>query len=96
MAESLVVLPDKTDATTTLNNFPTYTITQHLTELTRKVLGCQHIGLLAMEPQTDRVFPIATAGFTLNDERKKAVMRSVQAATYQHARFNIYHTLASQ
>jgi PAS domain S-box-containing protein len=71
MAESLVVLPDETEATPP--TFTTRAITQHLTELTRKLLGCQHVGLLALEPRTDEVIPIATAGFTLSNEQKETV-----------------------
>lgn len=84
IAESLVVLPDETDATTALTHSPTYTITQHLTELTRKVLGCQHVGLLAMETQNDRIIPVATAGFTLNNEQKKAIMDLFKEPPIQH------------
>jgi PAS domain S-box-containing protein len=75
MAESLVVLPEETDTTaTTHSTFTTHEITQHLTELTCKVLGCQHVGLLALEPRTDEIIPVATAGFTLSDERKEAIV----------------------
>ncbi|HEY5003202.1 MAG TPA: HAMP domain-containing sensor histidine kinase, partial [Ktedonobacteraceae bacterium] len=72
MAESLVVLKDETESTHSM--LTTNEITQHLTELTRKVLGCQHVGLLALEPGTDEVIPVATAGFTLSNEQKKTVV----------------------
>jgi PAS domain S-box-containing protein len=74
MAESLVVLPEETDITLPLSIFTNHEITQHLTELTCKVLGCQHVGLLAIEPQTDEIIPIAIAGFTLSNEQKEAAV----------------------
>jgi PAS domain S-box-containing protein len=74
MAESLVVLPEQTDITLPLSIFTNHEITQHLMELTCKVLGCQHVGLLAIEPQTDEIIPIATAGFILSNEQKEAAV----------------------
>ncbi|MBA2395288.1 MAG: PAS domain S-box protein [Ktedonobacteraceae bacterium] len=72
MAESLVVLPDETEATSSI--FTAHEITQNLTELTCKVLGCQHVGLLALEPRTDEIIPMATVGFALNDEKNEAIV----------------------
>jgi PAS domain S-box-containing protein len=84
IAESLVALPDETDTTTSLISSPTYTITRHLTDLTRRVLGCQHIGFLALETQGDRIIPVATAGFSLNEEQKKTIMNLFKQSPVKH------------
>ena len=78
MAESLVVLSDETDTTLPFSIFTNHEITQHLMELTCKVLGCQHVGLVAIEPQTGEIVPIAAVGFTLNDEQKEAVVEMLK------------------
>ncbi len=78
MAEALVVLSDETDTKLPFSIFTDHEITQHLTELTCRVLGCQHVGLVAIEPQTGEFVPIAVVGFTLSYEQKEAVVEMLK------------------
>lgn len=45
-------------------------VAQHLVELTRDVLGCQRIGLMEVEPQTERQHPLAVVGLTPEQEQR--------------------------
>jgi PAS domain S-box-containing protein len=45
-------------------------ITQRLAELTQKVLGCQYVGMAAVEPETDTLTPIAVVGLSPEHEQQ--------------------------
>src|SRR5258708_36583339 len=44
-------------------------IAEHLGELTRNALDCQAATIIALEPNTDRLSPVASLGFSPHQER---------------------------
>src|SRR6266699_1240770 len=69
MAEALVQAPDTGKAGNQQPSLPTREVAQHLGELTRNVLDCQAATIIALEPNTDRMSPVASIGFSPQQER---------------------------
>lgn len=69
MAEALVQAPDTGKAGNHQPALPTREVAEHLGELTRNVLDCQAATIIALEPNTDRMSPVAAIGFSPHQER---------------------------
>jgi K+-sensing histidine kinase KdpD len=69
MAEALVQAPDTGKAGNHQPSLPTREVAQHLGDLTRNVLDCQAATIIALEPHTDRMSPVASSGFSPHQER---------------------------
>jgi len=69
MAEILVQAPDTGKAGNHQLSLPTREVAAHLGELTRNVLDCQAATIIALEPHTDRMSPVAAIGFSPQQER---------------------------
>ena len=76
MAEALVQIPD---ASNSVQEYPSVeeqtpaTVTEvarRLAELTCSVLGCRRVGLVAIEPETDVLRPVAIVGLSDEQERQ--------------------------
>ncbi len=59
MAEAIIKLPDQEEQTDDI-----YILGAHLAELTRSVLDCQRVGIQLVEPETERVYPVAVVGLS--------------------------------
>jgi len=46
----------------------THAVGQRLVELTRRVLDCKRVGMLSVEPHTNRLLPVAVVGLTKEQE----------------------------
>jgi len=68
MAEALVQAPDTGKAGNHQPSLPTREVAQHLSELTRNVLDCQAAMIIALEPHSDRMSPVASSGFSPHQE----------------------------
>ncbi len=69
MAEILVQAPDTGKAGNHQPSLPTREVAEHLGELTRNVLDCQAATIIALQPHTDRMSPVASIGFSPQQER---------------------------
>jgi signal transduction histidine kinase/PAS domain-containing protein len=66
MAEALVQFPQHADA----EAFPeTARVCQRLVELTRGVVTSAHVTMLTVEPEEERLCPIASVGFTIQEKK---------------------------
>jgi len=45
-------------------------VAHRLAELTNQVLGCQRVGITIIEPETERILPLAVAGLSPDQERQ--------------------------
>jgi PAS domain S-box-containing protein len=70
MAQALVLAPDEPAAAAAPAPATTSAVTRRLAELTCRVLGCQRVGILAIEPQTEVMQPLAVAGLPPEQERQ--------------------------
>ncbi|MBA2286887.1 MAG: PAS domain S-box protein [Ktedonobacteraceae bacterium] len=69
MAESLVILPS--DGLLQDQRHPaTNSIARRLAELTCSVMGCQRVGLQAVDPETEEVHPLAVVGLSPEQEQQ--------------------------
>ncbi|MDQ2715847.1 MAG: ATP-binding protein [Chloroflexota bacterium] len=67
MAESLVTLPS--DAQLQDQRHPaTHSIARRLAELTCSVMGCQRVGIQAVDPESEMVHPLAVVGLSPEQE----------------------------
>jgi signal transduction histidine kinase len=71
MAEALVSADDVVAPATAGTDVPpaTHAVGRRMAELTRSVLGCRHVSISALDPQTEVVQPVATSGFSPEMER---------------------------
>ncbi|GAC1621206.1 MAG: hypothetical protein NVS4B11_14020 [Ktedonobacteraceae bacterium] len=67
MAQTLVQGPNESTQET-LNIGSTHTVGQRLVELTSRVLICKRVGIISVEPKTERLLPVAVAGLTPEQE----------------------------
>lgn len=71
MAEALVLVSDSTtDKSGELAPVPTRKIAHRMAELTCRVLGCERVSIIAVEPETRALNPIAVVGLTPEQERQ--------------------------
>lgn len=78
MAETLVQVPYDTDLTKEqpVTVVGEYMLTmaaegaRRLAELVRSVLGCRHVGIIALNPETDVLHPLVVVGLTPEQERQ--------------------------
>jgi len=78
MAETLVQVPYDTDLTkeqpaTVVGEYMLTMAVEgarRLAELVRSVLGCRHVGIIALNPETDVLHPLVVVGLTPEQERQ--------------------------
>ena len=78
MAETLVQVPYDTDLTkeqpaTVVGEYMLTMAAEgarRLAELVRSVLGCRHVGIIALNPETDVLHPLVVVGLTPEQERQ--------------------------
>ena len=78
MAETLVKVPFDTDLTkeppapVVKEYMPAMAIEEarRLAELIRSVLGCRRVGIIALNPETDALYPLVVVGLTPEQERQ--------------------------
>ncbi len=68
MAESLVSLPKTMKSTGQLTQETSDRTAQKLVELTRDVMGCERVGITAVDPQTHELRSVAVIGLTPEQE----------------------------
>ena len=64
IAQVLVQEPSQAHWSESQAAFAESTITRRLAELTRQVLGCQRLAFLAVESETERIYPLAVVGLS--------------------------------
>jgi signal transduction histidine kinase len=64
IAQALVQEPPQADWSESQAAFAESTIARRLAEMTRQVLGCQRLAFLAVEPKTERIYPLAVVGLS--------------------------------
>ncbi len=69
MAETLVHAPDPLEWTITDSQADTRVVARRMAELTRSMLGCQPIAVIAVDPKTEIQEPVAAIGMSADDER---------------------------
>ncbi len=69
MAEALVQASDHPPAAGAKGASARHQAAQHLAELTRKVLGCQQVSVVAVEPTTEAMIPITLVGLAPEQEQ---------------------------
>ncbi|HEY7356455.1 MAG TPA: PAS domain S-box protein, partial [Ktedonobacterales bacterium] len=69
MAEALVQAPDQTATTGAAAASAAHPTAQRLAELTRRVLGCQQVSIVAVEPTTEAMIPITLVGLAPEQEQ---------------------------
>ncbi|HEU5369854.1 MAG TPA: PAS domain S-box protein, partial [Ktedonobacterales bacterium] len=69
MAEALVQVSDQTPTAGAEAASIRHPAAQHLAELTRKVLGCQQVSIVAVEPATEAMIPITLVGLAPEQEQ---------------------------
>ena len=70
MAEALVLGPPETSNVGTDTPGGAMKVARHLAELTCSVLGCERVGIVAVEEETDEVRPVASAGLPPEQEHQ--------------------------
>ena len=74
MAEALVLAPGETEpelAADLARESPSMGgVAYRLATLTRNLLGCQRVGIVSLEPETETLHPLAVAGFSSEQERQ--------------------------
>ena len=68
MAESLVSLPETVKSTRQLTQEVSDRMAQKLVELTRDVMGCERVGITAIDPQTHELRSVAVVGLSAEQE----------------------------
>ncbi len=68
MAESLVSLPESVRSTGQLSQDASDRMAQKLAELTRDVMGCERVGITAVDPQTHNLRSVAVVGLPAEQE----------------------------
>jgi signal transduction histidine kinase/PAS domain-containing protein len=72
MAEALVLAPGVSGNSGQLSTEPVAAglrkVARRVAELTSKVLGCQRVSILAIDPESERVYPIAVVGLSQQQE----------------------------
>ncbi|HLZ56916.1 MAG TPA: GAF domain-containing sensor histidine kinase [Ktedonosporobacter sp.] len=89
MAESLVLKPDETDLSDLVNSPTTDEAARQLARLTCKVLECRSVGILALDPSTDMLIPVAVAGITTEHKQQ-------WWATQQQQRYTLHSSFPSE
>jgi PAS domain S-box-containing protein len=74
MAEALVQIPDQDECPDRMR-----TLGMRLAELTCRVLGCRRVGVLTVEPETERILPVAVLGLSPEQEQSWWAEREQQA-----------------
>lgn len=75
MAESLVSLPEIVKSTGQLTQDASDRMAQKLVELTRDVMGCERVGITAVDPATHELRSVAVVGLPAEQERMWRVRR---------------------
>lgn len=71
MAQTLVETPPNTDLSESAPfSSATYLVVQRIVELTQRVLGCYRTGMLAVNADLPTIYPMATVGFTAEQEHR--------------------------
>lgn len=70
MAESLVSLPETVKSTGQLAQEISDRMAQKLVELTRDVMGCERVGITAIDPQTHELRSVAVIGLSPEQEQR--------------------------
>ncbi len=68
MAQTLVQGSDESTQVA-LDTDSTHSVGQRLVELTGRVLGCKRVGIISIEPETERLLPVAVIGLTPEQEQ---------------------------
>ena len=64
IAQVLVQEPSQAEWSENQDASAESTVARRLAELTRQVLGCQRLAFLAVEPKTERIYPLAVVGLS--------------------------------
>jgi signal transduction histidine kinase len=70
MAEALVQVPDQGSAVGVEAALERHPAARHLAELTRRVLGCEQVSIVAVESGTEAMRPITLVGLTPEQEQQ--------------------------
>lgn len=70
MAEALVLAPENEASTGELLPATASKVAQRIAELTCSVLGCQRVGISAIEPETEIMHPVAVTGLPPEQEQQ--------------------------